>query len=339
MQIKNIFGGAECLDSFSKAYKTSQTKRFFPYERFDHPDKMQDTELPRMTLFTVNFPTVNLLKLNTQTWFTYWRANWLQNKQSSNRNYQSHPYWDWEIIIPATNLEARANEPIHRLFEWVQQQRCCTEFESNWKKYCLLPRQRYRYAIAWFHFSKPGQHLFTQICWWKNLSLHQNIWSFSEKTREDVSGGRSIVFTRKKIVDETFIRKSTNLCNFFVGIDASQLYPYSMCQPMLTGLFTPLDIDSKMGRFTLRQNETRSLKTQSCPIFKEQDQFLKLKASIQQAYKRKLAASVLMGFVLIATLCSRQWLAFTFSCLCQEVLLSLTERDNQRGSKKREFDG
>ena len=59
-----------------------------------------------------------------------------------------------------------------------------------------------------------------------------------EKIREDVAGGPSIVSTRKAVVDETFIRKSTNLCKSFVGIDASQLYRYSTCQPMPTGLYT-----------------------------------------------------------------------------------------------------
>ena len=39
-------------------------------------------------------------------------------------------------------------------------------------------------------------------------------------------GGPSIVFTRKAVVDETFIRKSSNLCQSIVGIDASQVYPY-----------------------------------------------------------------------------------------------------------------
>ena len=29
-----------------KSYKTSETKGFFPYEWFDHADKMQNTELP-----------------------------------------------------------------------------------------------------------------------------------------------------------------------------------------------------------------------------------------------------------------------------------------------------
>ena len=36
----NFLGGATSPDSFLKAYKTSEPKRFFPYEKFDHPDKM-----------------------------------------------------------------------------------------------------------------------------------------------------------------------------------------------------------------------------------------------------------------------------------------------------------
>ena len=59
-----------------------------------------------------------------------------------------------------------------------------------------------------------------------------------EKIREDVDGGPSIVFTRKAIVDEIFIRKSANICKSIVGIDAIQLYSYSMCQPMPTGIYT-----------------------------------------------------------------------------------------------------
>ena len=52
-----------------------------------------------------------------------------------------------------------------------------------------------------------------------------------EKIREDVVGGPSIVFTGKAVFDETFVRKSTNLCKPVVGIDATQLYPYSKSQP------------------------------------------------------------------------------------------------------------
>ena len=44
LDIMNFLGGATSLDSFLKAYKTSETKGFFPYEWFDHADKLQNTE-------------------------------------------------------------------------------------------------------------------------------------------------------------------------------------------------------------------------------------------------------------------------------------------------------
>ena len=58
-----------------------------------------------------------------------------------------------------------------------------------------------------------------------------------EKIREDMVGGPSIVCTRKAVVDETFIRKSPNLCKSILGIDAIQLYSYSICQPTPTGFY------------------------------------------------------------------------------------------------------
>ena len=81
---------------------------------------------------------------------------------------------------------------------------------------------------------------------------------FREKNREDVVAGPPIVFTRKAVVDETFSRKSSNICKSVVGIDASQLYPYSMCQPMPTGRYTRWDFISETSRFIPRQNKTRS---------------------------------------------------------------------------------
>ena len=46
LDILNLLGGATNLDSFLEAYKTSETKSLFPYEWFDHPDKLQNSELP-----------------------------------------------------------------------------------------------------------------------------------------------------------------------------------------------------------------------------------------------------------------------------------------------------
>ena len=60
--IMNFLGGATSLDSFLKAYKTSEPKGFFPYEWFDHPDKMQSTELPPYDAFYTKLRSCNPLE-------------------------------------------------------------------------------------------------------------------------------------------------------------------------------------------------------------------------------------------------------------------------------------
>ena len=62
LDITNFLGGATSLDSFLKAYKTSETKGFFPYEWFDHTDKMQNTELPQYDAFYSKLRNCNPLE-------------------------------------------------------------------------------------------------------------------------------------------------------------------------------------------------------------------------------------------------------------------------------------
>ena len=63
-----------------------------------------------------------------------------------------------------------------------------------------------------------------------------------------MTGRPSNVFTRKAVVDEPYIRNS-NVCNSIVGIDASQFYPFSMCDDMPTGLYTRWGFDTDMQYF------------------------------------------------------------------------------------------
>ena len=92
--------------------------------------------------------------------------------------------------------------------------------------------------LAFYH--KKGIDMLKLGCTLPNLAntcLHKSIsakvYPFTEayndllqKIREDMVGGPSIVFTRKALVDETFLRNSRNICKSIVGIDASQLFPY-----------------------------------------------------------------------------------------------------------------
>ena len=56
-----FFGGAASLDSFLKAYKTSETKGFFPNELLDHPDKLQVPEFPPYDVFYSKLRSCNPL--------------------------------------------------------------------------------------------------------------------------------------------------------------------------------------------------------------------------------------------------------------------------------------
>ena len=62
----------------------------------------------------------------------------------------------------------------------------------------------------------------------KILSLQREGRGFVGGKREDMVGERSILFTRKAGVE--FLRDTTNRCETIVENNASQLYPYFMCQ-------------------------------------------------------------------------------------------------------------
>ena len=49
-----------------------------------------------------------------------------------------------------------------------------------------------------------------------------------------MTGGHSIVLTRKAEANKMCIRK----CKSIIRLDASQIYPHSMCQDMPTGVYT-----------------------------------------------------------------------------------------------------
>ena len=58
----NLLGGATSLDSFLKSYKTSETEGFFPYEWFDCPQKMNNSELPPYNAFFSKLRNVSPLE-------------------------------------------------------------------------------------------------------------------------------------------------------------------------------------------------------------------------------------------------------------------------------------
>ena len=143
-----------------------------------------------------------------------------------------------------------------------------------------------------------------------------------EKFREDVFGGPSIVFTRNAVVDETFIRKSINLCKSIVGIDASQLYPYSMCQPMPTGLYTRWDLDTETSRFIPRQNKTRSFENMVMCYFQRTRPECEFESFFTTGRQKKIDCFSVDGF---CSHCNTVWshgMLLPLPCLSRAASLS-----------------
>ena len=112
-----------------------------------------------------------------------------------------------------------------------------------------------------------------------------------QKIREDMVGGPSIAFTRKAVVDEMFIRKSGINCKSIVGIDASQLYPYSMCQPMPTRLCRGWEYDTESIRCKLYKTNLENLRIWLCHLSKDKDLIVKLRAATPQEIRKRFIVS------------------------------------------------
>ena len=146
--------------------------------------------------------------------------------------------------------------------------------------------------------------------------------------------GLSIVFTREAVVYETFIRKSTNLCQSIVGIDASQIYPYSICQPLPTGSYTIWNYDSESEKFMPRQNKTRSFENLVVSFFQQTRPECKIESNVTTGRQKKIDCFSVDG---ICNHCNAVFEAmgcfFHHYCPCQETRPSLTDNEFMRGIK------
>ena len=61
LDFMDFLGGATSRHSLLKAYKTAETKGFFPFERSNRPQKMKNSELPPYDAFFSKFRNVNPL--------------------------------------------------------------------------------------------------------------------------------------------------------------------------------------------------------------------------------------------------------------------------------------
>ena len=335
----NFHGGATSLDSFLKAYKTSKTKGFFPYEWFDHPNKMQKTELPPYDALYSKLCSCNPLGAEYTDYVNPLKSRLTTEREVVNLKL-SKP--------PPTGIENYQ----YLQQTWKQEQMSSFKEFLGWynNKDVVPTLEAMQKRIAFYH--DKGIDMLKLGCTLRNVAsicLHSStdakFYLFTEgdkdllqKVREDVVGCPSIVFARKGVVDETFFRKSTNICKSTVGIDASQLYPYSMCQNTPTGLYTRWDSDSETSRFKLRKNKTCSFKNMVMSYFIRTRPECEIQSFCTTGRQKKIDCFSVDGFCSHCNTVFEAMGCFYHFCPCQELRPYLTEEDIQRGSRKRELD-
>ena len=159
-----------------------------------------------------------------------------------------------------------------------------------------------------------------------------------DKIREDMTGDPSIVFTRKAIVDQTYIRNTENLCKSIVGIDASQLYPFSMCQEMPTWLYTRWEFDSDSQKFKARQKKSKKFENMVMSYLQSQRPNCTIESYYTTGTQKKIDCFNVNRFCAhCKTIFEPMGCYFDF-CACQEARASMSEEETQKGLKKREYD-
>ena len=157
---------------------------------------------------------------------------------------------------------------------------------------------------------------------WDNICLHTStdakFYPFREgdkdlmeKIQEDVVGGHLSFSHAKQLLMRLLSESLQTYANLLIGLMPVSYTPtrcVNPCPPVFIRVSVSIQkpVDSHLDK-----TRPVALKIWSCPIFIAQDLIVKLRAPTLQADRRKLTASVLMGFVVIATLCLKQWVAFT----------------------------
>ena len=289
----NFLGGATSLYPFLEAYRTKETKGFFPYEWFDCPEEKNNKEFPPYDSFFSILRNSNPVEkhyndfenlvnsgLSTEQSVTKLRMDRILPTGAENYLYLESVWENNNMQCFSDFLNWYNNKDVVPTLEAMQKM---IEFYHNKGKYML----KLGYTLP--NLSNNCLHKSTDSKFYPFTESDKDL---LEKIREVMVGGPSIVFTRKAVEDETFIRKSSKLCKSIIGIDASQLYPYSMCQPMRAGLYTRWEYDSETKRFTVRQNKSRFSENMACRIFNKVDQSTKLRVMLLLEDKRKLISSV-----------------------------------------------
>ena len=158
-----------------------------------------------------------------------------------------------------------------------------------------------------------------------------------EKIRVDMVCWPFTVFTRKTVLDKTFIRDLANWCKTVVGTDASQLFPFSLCQGMPSCLYTRWEMHSETGKIRPLQSKTRSFENLVMSYFQPVRPQFQVERFYMTGTQRKIDADSVDGSCGHCNTVLEAMGQCCHYCSCQEARFSFTEEEIQQGNKKTEL--
>ena len=293
LDVINFLGGATSLDSFLNDNKTEDTKSFFPLKNLE---MLNNKEVPPYGSFFSKLRNFNPLEKDYND-FDNLTASSLSLLQAVCKLRLNK--------IPPTGDENYA----YLRSIWVSEgMKSFKDFLMWYTNKNFVPTLGPMQKIIEFYHRKEIDMLkldctspdLVDICLHKSADLKFNPFTESdkdllEKIREDMVGGTSIVFTRKAVIDGTFIRKSTNLSKSIVGIDASHFYPSSMCQSMPTWLYTRWNYDSESQKNLPRQNKTRFFENMVITYFQQTSPECQIESNVTTGRQKKIDCFIVEG--------------------------------------------
>ena len=309
LDIMKFLGGATTLDSFLKAYKASETKGFFPYEWFDNPDKLDFPGLPPYEAFFSKLRNNNPLDKDF-TDYEKMRKSGLDEQQALKKLQLK--------TVPPSGLDN------YSYLQQTWQKNGMTVFKDFLPWYNnkdVVPNLETMQKMIQFYHNKGIDMLklgctppnLANICLYRSTNnkfypFCENDKDLCEKIREGMTGGPSIVFTRKAVVHT---KPLSEIHQIFV----------SQSLELMRASFTPIQCVKKCQQDCIRDGnltlicrnsrldiiELATLRIWSCLSIMNQDQNVKMRAFLHLENRRKL--TVLMWTVIVITVkqYSRQW--------------------------------
>ena len=339
LDILNFLAGATSLDSFLKTYQSEETKGYFPYEWFDLFTKLDCNHLPPYESFFSKLKNLNpsekdfsqfkkmmesgnkeldvLRELGLKEKPLSGKENyalieklWMMEKMTTFRDFLR--WYNNKDVVPT--LQA-----MKKMMKFYQDQKI-----DMLKLGCALP-----------NLANICLHKLTDRKFYPFIEADKDL---HEKIRSEMTGGPSIVFTRKAVVDKTFIRRSNNICKTIVGIDASQLYPFSMCQAMPTGLYTRWEFDTNLKKFKARQNKIGKFENMVISFCQATRPECTIESFYTTGKQRKIDSFTVDGFCGPCQTIFEALGCYYHFCPCRETRPNLNEDEFEFGIRRRESD-